>query len=89
MLTDIETYINRFTISLISNYENTSMLYEGKDGALRLARELAYGLKDFEVKCQDDVVLNSYMDVCCRFYQLNQPIKLNEWASEICRSLTK
>ena len=86
---DIDSYLLKFIDSLIFNYENTTKIYHGKEGALRLARELAYGLRDFNIKYQDDIVLNSYNDICCRFYQLNPPIKLNEWVSEICLNLKK
>ncbi len=79
----LNDYNENLINALVYNYENMSLLYEGKEGALRLAREYAYGLKDFNVKCQDDIVLKSYMDICCRFYQCEPPIKMNDWASEI------
>ena len=83
----IEEYTNKLIESLTYNYENTLDLYLGKEGALRLAREYGYGLRDFKVKVQDDIVVESYLKVCCRFYQLNSPITLSEWCSEICKVL--
>ena len=83
----VEKYTNKLIESLTHNCENILELYTEKDGALRLAREYGYGLRDFKVKVQDDIVIDSYLKVCCRFYQMNPPITLSEWCSEICKVL--
>ena len=83
----IEAYTNKTIESLVDNYINTTEIYKGKEGALRLAREYGYGLRDFKIKVQDNIVVDSYLKVCCRFYQLNPPITLSEWCSEICKVL--
>ena len=82
-----EEYTNKIMESLICNYKNTTEMYSDKEGALRLAREYGYGLRDLKVKAQDNIVVDSYLKVCCRFYQLNPPITLSEWCSEICEVL--
>ena len=80
-------YTSKTIESLMLNYENLMELYGEKQGALRLAREYGYGLRDFKIKVQDDIVVESYLKVCCRFYQLNPPVTLSEWCSEICKVL--
>ena len=78
--------------ALIENtYKNGEInsLYQGEEGALRLAREYAIGLKDFDVGCQDKIIEESYYTLCIRYYQMKPPIKLNKWMSEICMNLIK
>ena len=86
-MNNIIKYTNKIIESLVNNYKNTLEIYESKEGALRLAREYGYGLRDFKVKVQDDIVVDSYKLVCYRFYQTNPPVILSEWCTEICKIL--
>lgn len=76
-------YTDNLINSLMLNYTNTFEIYGETDGALKLAREYGYGLKSLGVKYQDEIIKDSYINVCYRFYQCKPPIKLNEWCSEI------
>ena len=63
------------------NYENTIKgIYEGKKGALRLAQEYGYGLKDYDKKERKDAIQSSYSILCVRAYYLKPPIDEKEWA---------
>ncbi|MGL4572742.1 MAG: hypothetical protein ACRCVJ_16955 [Clostridium sp.] len=86
-LISAEYYLNNVINSLILNHKNTTEIYKWKEGALKLAKEVGVGLRDYNTKHQDEIVLKSYEIICVRFYQLNPPIRLNEWCSTICLSL--
>ena len=86
VIVDKYKYTNNVVLALIDNaYKNEGIgyLYEGKNGALRLAREYGYGLRSLGVKYQDEIIEESYITLCYRYYQCKPPIKLNEWCSEI------
>lgn len=54
-------------------------LYQGKEGALRIAREYGYGLADFDEKEAENEIRNSYMSLCVRGYDLKPPIDAKDW----------
>lgn len=89
---NVNKYTNNLINALINNtYKNGDInsLYQGEEGALRLAREYSIGLKDFDVECQDEIIEESYYTLCNRYYQMNSPITINDWVSEICIHLNK
>ena len=64
-------YTDNVILALVDNaYKNEGInyLYEGKDGALRLAREYGYGLRSLGVKYQDEIIEVSYITLCYRYY---------------------
>lgn len=64
-------------------YSDECDMYHGIEGCLRLAREYGYVLKCLGVKYQDDIIEESYIILCYRYYQCEPPLALNEWCSEI------
>lgn len=79
-------YTDNIISALVENTcrnKGINYYYEGRDGALRLAREYGYGLKTLGIKYQDKIIEKSYIILCYRYYQCEPPIKLNEWCSEI------
>lgn len=74
-------YTNNLVNALIVNYRNTTEIYCEKEGCHRLAREYGVGLRDFNVEERIVEIDESYYSICSRFYQLNTPIKYNEWTS--------
>ena len=67
------------------NYLEYTNTYIGEEGALRLAREFGYGLKDYAEKERMDIVQNSYSTLCVRLYNLKPPISAKEWNEEIMK----
>ena len=80
-------YTNNLLQSLFSNYNNLIQLYNGENGALRLAREYGYGLNDFNIKEREDVIKSSYSVLCVRFYNLKPPIDAKKWINEINKTI--
>lgn len=68
---------------LLKNANNDGYgAYKGEEGALRLAREYHYGLKDFPTNEADDCIKNSYSKLCVRFYDLKPTINAKKWINE-------
>lgn len=63
--------------------------YEGRDGALRLAREYGVGLADYSEPERVECMRGSYSGVCVIFYDLNPPISSKEWVDEIVNQINK
>lgn len=76
-------YMENVYRALQINHENLRKFYEGERGALRLAREIGYGLNDFPVEQHNDVLTSSYSYLCVRFYNLKPPINAKEWIREM------
>lgn len=64
-------------------------LYSGKEGCLRLAREYAYGLRDYSEREIFNTLSSSYSKLCVRFYNLNPPLDAKLWFKEINKILDK
>ncbi|MFW6002592.1 MAG: hypothetical protein ACOCQD_04565, partial [archaeon] len=62
-----EDYMNKMHLALCNNYGNLRKIYDGKDGALRLAREFGYGIPDSPREEWDNVIQSSYTHLCVRF----------------------
>ena len=73
-------------LNALNSYINNSLgygMYEGKEGALRLAREYGYGLRDFSEKERKEWIHSSYSCLCVMFYNLKPPIDAKDWITEI------
>ena len=82
-------YMDNLYNALCSNYSNCINYYEGKEGALRLARDFGYGIPDSPRNEWDHVIKSSYTVLCVRFYRLNPPVDAKEWINEIWGSINK
>ena len=71
---------NALSISL-----GNSDIYEGKSGALRLAREIGACLRDSDEKEAQDYFDRSYNEVCVFGNGLKPPVDKREWDSEVLR----
>lgn len=60
-------------------------IYEGKDGALRLAREYGSALADSPANEAEQEMINavSYNDICVIGYYLQPPLNVKEWQDEV------
>lgn len=85
----IEDYIYNLEQSLRSNYEYTRELYEGKEGALRLAREIGYGLADFTVEERNKTVGSLYGIFAVKWYNLKPTVDSKEFFSAMAEGLDK
>jgi hypothetical protein len=80
-------YTDKMYNVLMGNRQNLMSIYEGKNGALRLAREYGYGLNDFTEKERKDIIGSTYGALCVRFYNLKPPIDAKQWVTEIIKSI--
>jgi hypothetical protein len=68
---------------------NSTGLFYGKEGALKLAKEYGYGLACFPEKEAKEELQSSYSRLCVRAYNLKPPIDNREWVCEIIKSWDK
>lgn len=66
-----------------------SNLYRGRDGALRLAREIGYCLKDYPDEEAYQAFRDSYTYVCVMGYNRRPPVDKKEWDREVLIGLRK
>lgn len=66
-------------------------LYAGKDGCLRLAREVGYALPDFSTRKGDlfDMMSRTYSGICVIAYNLNPPIDAKKWNNEMVKAIQR
>lgn len=74
-------------IKRVSNALNISLgqsnIYKGKDGALRLAREIGSSLNDSDAKEAKDYFNRSYNEVCVIGYSIQPPVDKKVWDNEV------
>lgn len=80
-------YLEEIYQATNANKANLLNYYEGKEGALRLAREIGYGLNDFPEKEQHNAITSSYGKICVRFYNLRPPVNSKEWNMAMLKAL--
>lgn len=66
-------------------------VYEGRQGALRLAREYGAALADSPDDEAREQMKNSvsYNEICVKGYYLKPPISVKEWQDEVRRAYEK
>ena len=67
---------------------NNSNLYDGKEGALRIAREIGTCLAHYPKKQRDDAIQFSY-DICIKAYDLRPPLDKKDWDDEVVKGVNK
>ena len=79
---DVETYIRRLELVLAPHFA-PDRIYHGKEGAMRLAREVGFGLRDF--KDADNIVQSLYSRLLVKFTLSSGgvPVDAKEWFEEI------
>ena len=75
-------YIKMVADALAVSMSNSN-IYDGKDGALRLAREIGTCLRDSDEKEAQEYFDRSYNEVCVIGYGLKPPVDKLEWDSEV------
>jgi hypothetical protein len=60
-------------------------LWSGKEGHLRLAREIGYALHDFSVKEQSEILKSSYSKIYVRACGLKPLLNAKEWIKELIK----
>ena len=58
-------------------------LYGGREGHLRLAREIGYALNDFDLNGQKTIISGSYSTIYVRACVLKPILDAKEWISEL------
>ncbi|KTF59850.1 MULTISPECIES: hypothetical protein [Bacillus amyloliquefaciens group] len=65
-----------------------SNVYVGRDGALRLAREIGFCLNDFNPAQARLALGDSYNLVCVMGYDLQPPLDKKDWDSEVISKIS-
>jgi len=68
-------------VQLISNG-----LYSGREGHLRLAREIGYALRDFSREEQTEIIKSSYSTIYVRACFLKPILDAKDWIGEIIKA---
>jgi hypothetical protein len=79
-------YLKRVATALAISLRNSN-IYKGRDGALRLAREVGYCLNDFPPEEAYEAFRNSYNMVCVVGYDLKPPVSAKEWNEAVLSKL--
>ena len=64
-------------------------IYDGREGALRLAREYGSGLADSPDHEAREAMRSSYIQLCVLGYNMSPPVDADEWYQEAARSYEK
>lgn len=59
--------------------------WSGKEGHLRLAREIGHALCDFTEKEQSEIIKASYSKIYVRACLIKPLLDAKEWINEICK----
>jgi hypothetical protein len=86
MLT-IEEYTRRVR-GMLGIAHRDCHLYQGVEGARRIAREYGAGLADYPEEQARDYIRKSY-DVCFHGYDLRPPIDAKDWNREVMAGYTR
>ncbi|MCL9628273.1 hypothetical protein [Bacillus subtilis] len=65
-----------------------SNVYVGRDGSLRLAREIGFCLNDFNPAQARLALGDSYNLVCVMGYDLHPPLDKKDWDSEVISKIS-
>lgn len=68
---------------------HTCHLFQGKQGAERIAREYGRGLAELAEQDEAEALeelRNSYISLCVRGYNLNPPINAKDWMKEVTQA---
>ena len=64
-------------------------MYDGREGALRLAREYGSCLTDSPDHEARKALRDSYLQLCVRGYNMSPPVNAKEWHDEALKSYEK
>jgi hypothetical protein len=64
-------------------------IYSGRDGHLRMAREIGYALNDFSEDEQRDILQDSYSKLYVKHCNLKPILDAKEWMNEMRRGKDK
>lgn len=80
-------YMEKLSDSVNGNRRNLMSIYAGVDGAKRFAREFGYGIPDSPKSQWEDVIADSYEELCESFYENKSPIDEDIWFHEVWSSV--
>ena len=87
----IEEYIKALEKSLVRHFA-PGAIYHGKEGAMRLAREVGYGLASYSDKEISDIRSSLYSRILIRFTFTSStgvPVDLKPWLNEMNLAISK
>ena len=74
-----QKYMNEIYNAIGDKLINPSSIYFGRDGHIRLAREIGPALDDFQEKDQQEIVHGSYSYIYVRCCNLKPILDAKEW----------
>jgi hypothetical protein len=82
-------YMNRMYAATGTKLIDGHRTYSGKDGHLRLAREIGAALPDFTAAEQREILTASYSTIYIRACNLRPALDAKEWVEEIKKGAAK
>lgn len=80
-------YMEKLSESVNGNRRNLMSIYGKEEGAKRFAHEFGYGVPDSPKYQWDDVVADSYEELCVPFYDGRCPIEEKVWSHEVWKAV--
>jgi len=82
-------YMNKMYLAIGDKLVNPNSIYSGKEGHLRLAREMGCALSDFAEQGRDEVLKSSYSNIYVRATNLKPILDAKEWINEMLKGYKK
>ena len=82
-------YMNKMYLAIGDKLVNPNSIYSGKEGHLRLAREMGCVLNDFTEQGRDEILKSSYSVIYVRGANLKPILDAREWINEMLKGYKK
>ncbi len=85
----VKDYMNKMYIAIGDKLVNPDSVFSGREGHLRMAREIGVALADFTEKEQRELLTSSYSSIYVRGCKLKPILNNKEWIAEIKKGYNK
>ena len=82
-------YLNKMYLAIGDKLVSPDSIYSGKEGHLRLAREMGCALSDFTEQGRDEILKSSYSSIYVRGTNLKPILDAKEWINEMLKGYNK
>lgn len=85
----VNDYMNKMYIAIGDKLINPDSVFGGREGHLRMAREIGVALADFTEKEQRELLTSSYSSIYVRGCRLKPILNNDEWIAEMKKGYNK
>jgi hypothetical protein len=85
----VNEYMNKMYVAIGDKLINPESIFSGRDGHLRMAREIGVALADFTEKEQRELFTSSYSSIYVRGCRFKPVLNNNEWIAEMRKGYDK